>query len=762
MPTAQQIKPTTEPCRCCQLKRSRGQRSLRAAGMRRPNSAGLRFSRRREVHPEKGRHEPMTLAAAIIAASSAAQSARAAATLAGCAAADQLQRGPTSGNVPLQRAAPTIRPKTGGRRASAPAAAKVEGQPSELPVVRSPPSASSASSKGRPGLDALAVAAKARENAKTMDSWAPVDFFDVVDGASWGLPRPRPKNDLVDGGLPVCPLAALAAEKEVPSPLRNETPASRERCATPKVSVADKPAPSLAVSPPAPLPGASVPLPAGAAATGVRPASASTVRRGFGSCFRRLGGPAFLCVIPEDLLVQALCGNLVAESLASLGQSSRKMKAVAKVVALQRLLELHATELQEDNAATQLRGPRCPLHRLFLRERTGALLLSTMAVLWQPLILASGKQQRRLQLSGTEQLTQLFECNSRSSEPLLLSPESLPVRITAVCCGKDHLLLLDAVGHAWAMGDPSAAGVATYSDEELQSPRLLPKPPLTRPTPLHVMWGVHLAKVSCGNGHNIAMSREGDIYVWGRALDQDTSQTLHRRPCKVTFPVLACDVAAGDSHVAAVCWTGAVYLWGENHHGQCARDPQGGGTSAQEHLVRAPARALGELQSVQGWRVACGRYHTAVLSSSGHGFTFGDGLSGQLGRRPEAHREGWRPTQVTFPNDLPSSLLVQVACGDDHTLCLTELGQVLAFGGGEQGQLCMGGCRSHRSPVLVRQIHGVREVVAGGHWTLLRCSDGKVFLAGRPGLREGRSEDEEARVVTDHRLMRQIIDPWAM
>lgn len=718
----------------------------------------------------------MTLAAAIIAASSAAQSARAAATLAGCAATDQLQRGPTSGNVLLHRAAPTIRPKTGNRRASAPAvAAKVEGQPSELPVVRSPPSASSAS-RGRPGLDALAVAAKAWENAKTMDSWAPVDFFDVVDGASWGLPRPSLKSDAADGsrnsrdsgdargdeGLPACPLAALA-EKEVPSPLRNEALVSRERCATPKVSVADKPAaPNLAVSSPAPvLPGASVPLPAGTPATGVRPASASTVRRGFGSFFRRLGGPAFLCVIPEDLLVQALCGNLVSESLASLGQSSRKMKAVAKVVALQRLLELHATELQEDNAATQLRGPKCPLHRLFLRERTESLLLSTMAVLWQPLILASGKQQRRLQLSGTEQLTQLFESNSRSSEPLLLSPESLAVRIAAVCCGKDHLLLLDAFGHAWAMGDPSAAGVATYSDEESRSPRLLPKPPLTRPTPLHVMWGVHLAKVSCGNGHNIAMSREGDIYVWGRALDQDTSQTLYRRPCKVTFPVLACDVAAGDSHVAAVCWTGAVYLWGENHHGQCARDPQGGGTSAQEHLVRAPARALGELQAVQGWRVACGRYHTAVLSSSGHGFTFGDGLSGQLGRRPEA-REGWRPTQVIFPNDLPSSLLVQVACGDDHTVCLTELGQILAFGGGEQGQLCLGGCRSHRSPVLVRQITAVREVVAGGHWTLLRCGDGKVFLAGRPGLREGRSEDEEASLVTDHRLMRQIIDPWAM
>lgn len=675
----------------------------------------------------------MSLAAAIVAASSAAQSARAAASIAGCAASDQLQRGPSSGHVPLHRVAPFIRPKTPGRRVQA-----AKDTQERDPVLCSPPP----STRGRPCLDALVVAAKARE-VKTSDSCSgPVDFLDF-NGCTWGLPRQRREVELVGG------TETQAAPQEAAAPHRHEASVKTEkseRSATPKVDVADVPTAAVVPSPvvnavPSPPPGT----------TGARPASASIVRRGFGSFFRRLGGPAFLCLIPEDLLVQALSGSLVADNLAWFAQSSRKMKAVAKVVALQRLLEAHVTELQEDAH----RGPRCPLHRLFLQERTEALLRPSMACLWQPLILASGKHQRRLPLSGTEELGKLFECSIRSSEPLLLKPESLPVQITAVCCGKDHLLLLDAAGHAWAMGDPHAAGVASASEEDWGgAPRLLEKEaPLTRPTPLHVLWGVHLAKVSCGNGHNIAMSREGDLYVWGRAFDQDSAQN-YRRPCKVTFPILACDVAAGDSHVAAVCWTGAVYLWGENHHGQCARDPQGGGSSSQE-LVRAPARAVGGLQGVQSWRVACGRYHTAVLSSSGHGFTFGDGLSGQLGRRPDAQCEGWRPTPVTLPSDLPSSLLIQVACGDDHTLCLTELGQVLAFGGGEQGQLCLGGCRSHRLPVLVRQIHGVREVVAGGHWTLLRCGDGKVFLAGRPGRREGLAEEQ----VTDHRLMRQIICP---
>ena len=133
---------------------------------------------------------------------------------------------------------------------------------------------------------------------------------------------------------------------------------------------------------------------------------------------------------------------------------------------------------------------------------------------------------------------------------------------------------------------------------------------------------------------------------------QDNALTSYRKPCKATFPVLCCDVAAGDSHVAASCWAGALYLWGENHHGQCARDPK----RSSGQLVRAPARA--ELQGCL--RVACGRYHSAALSD-GRVFTFGDGLSGQLGRREGAQ---WRPTEVAcFPNDLQSSVLVQARLG---------------------------------------------------------------------------------------------------
>ncbi|CAE7762880.1 HERC5 [Symbiodinium sp. CCMP2456] len=244
-------------------------------------------------------------------------------------------------------------------------------------------------------------------------------------------------------------------------------------------------------------------------------------------------------------------------------------------------------------------------------------------------------------------------------------------------------------------------------------------------------------RVACGNGHCAAADRSGNLFAFGRALARPDLEALGttawRRPRKVASISDAEDVAAGDSHVAVVCRHGGTYLWGENVHGQCARDPVGSGLRGSRHrsgevphLVPSPARAGFALAACDARRVACGRYHTAVLSAYGRLVTFGDGLSGQLGR-PAAPGEGWKPAELDWSGAV-SERVVQVACGDDHTVCLTEMGQVLAFGSGEQGQLCTGGCRNYRLPTLIRSLADVREVVAGANWTLLRCADEKAML----------------------------------
>ena len=70
---------------------------------------------------------------------------------------------------------------------------------------------------------------------------------------------------------------------------------------------------------------------------------------------------------------------------------------------------------------------------------------------------------------------------------------------------------------------------------------------------------------------------------------------------------------------------------------------------------------------------SCGYYHTAFVSQDGRLFVFGNNEDRQLGRSTSDRFAG--PIQVSFPD-----LVKAVACGHQHTVVLTEKGQVYACG----------------------------------------------------------------------------------
>eukprot|EP00930_Biecheleria_cincta_P088621 TRINITY_DN77879_c0_g1_i1.p1 TRINITY_DN77879_c0_g1~~TRINITY_DN77879_c0_g1_i1.p1 ORF type:complete len:932 (+),score=102.78 TRINITY_DN77879_c0_g1_i1:70-2865(+) len=467
-----------------------------------------------------------------------------------------------------------------------------------------------------------------------------------------------------------------------------------------------------------------------------------------------------------------------------------------------------------------------PLRQLKLLEQMEAVLRPSMSVMRQPVVLAracigGSTSPRRAcwraqaMVAGcnrsADDIGRVFSDRGRyaagvefqnpsphyrvSCETLLLSPLSslrdTRANIMSVVCGRDHLVLLDTDGHAWALGDPRAAGVAIPSQPQMRDQGAARPELLTQATPVAALWMVRLAKVACGNGHTAAIEAgSGVVYTWGRVLAKPHAETSGQElawqlpEIHPAFASACVDIAAGDGHLAVACANGDMYAWGENHNGQCARDPiaEASGPHGPEsanpqfqetprpQFVPTPAKAGFGLERAVARRVACGRYHTVVLSSNGSVYTFGDGLSGQLGRN-HASGEGWKPAcvKLTSSSEEAPVLVAQVACGDDHTICLTDAGRLVAFGSGQHGQLCTGGVKNYRSPTLVRNRTGIREVVAGSNWTLLRYKSGKVFLAGTLAARQSNRRDdmgfdgsEEERgccADEDNRLLRQLVAP---
>jgi alpha-tubulin suppressor-like RCC1 family protein len=84
--------------------------------------------------------------------------------------------------------------------------------------------------------------------------------------------------------------------------------------------------------------------------------------------------------------------------------------------------------------------------------------------------------------------------------------------------------------------------------------------------------------------------------------------------------------------------------------------------------------------------ISSGYHHSGIVTLAGELFMCGSTLHGKLGL------QNLNLMQVTRFNQIPqevlgSSKIVQVACGDYHTMCLTQNGQVYAWGGTLHGKV---------------------------------------------------------------------------
>ncbi|KAE9592053.1 putative regulator of chromosome condensation 1/beta-lactamase-inhibitor protein II [Lupinus albus] len=127
--------------------------------------------------------------------------------------------------------------------------------------------------------------------------------------------------------------------------------------------------------------------------------------------------------------------------------------------------------------------------------------------------------------------------------------------------------------------------------------------------------------------------------------------------------------------------------------------------------------------------IACGGRHSAVVTDAGALLTFGWGLYGQCGQGNNADQ--LRPTLVP---SLLGTGVGKIAAGLWHTLCVTEDGQIYAFGGNQFGQLGTGSDQTETSP---RQLEASRFenkrssiVSCGARHSALLTDDGQVFAWG--------------------------------
>lgn len=123
-------------------------------------------------------------------------------------------------------------------------------------------------------------------------------------------------------------------------------------------------------------------------------------------------------------------------------------------------------------------------------------------------------------------------------------------------------------------------------------------------------------------------------------------------------------VAAGSFHSGAVTESGVVYMWGQNSAGQCAVVNQD--SVPEPNSVSISDSENSHLLPIKILQLACGEEHTLALSLSREIWAWGSGC--QLGLLTTSFPVS-KPQKVEH---LAGRVVLQIACGTYHSLALVQ------------------------------------------------------------------------------------------
>ncbi|KAM7316161.1 hypothetical protein ACRRTK_024841 [Alexandromys fortis] len=179
--------------------------------------------------------------------------------------------------------------------------------------------------------------------------------------------------------------------------------------------------------------------------------------------------------------------------------------------------------------------------------------------------------------------------------------------------------------------------------------------------------GKTVLQAALGVKHGVLLTEDGEVYSFGTLpWKSESAEVCPSSPLLESALVghHVVTVATGSFHSGAVTESGAVYMWGENAAGQCA-------VANQQYVPEPSSVSISDSETspmlaVRILQLACGEEHTLALSISREIWAWGTGC--QLGL-----------ITTTFPVTKPQKVehlagrvVLQVACGAFHSLALVQ------------------------------------------------------------------------------------------
>ncbi|EDW45447.1 GM16641 [Drosophila sechellia] len=190
-------------------------------------------------------------------------------------------------------------------------------------------------------------------------------------------------------------------------------------------------------------------------------------------------------------------------------------------------------------------------------------------------------------------------------------------------------------------------------------------------------------------------------------------------------------MSAGRAHLVVLTQNGTIFTLGNNSYGQCGRsiiEEERYSKSALIHRISQEDICGKEDEVVQ---VECGQDHSMFLTKKGRIYTCGWGADGQTGQG-NYHTAG----QITLiGGDVEKEKIVRLSCSSDCVLALNEAGDAFGWGNSEYGQLddselAETQINIPRALKLTKSIGKIKDVAAGGSFCMALNDQGLVYTWG--------------------------------
>jgi E3 ubiquitin-protein ligase HERC4 len=176
-------------------------------------------------------------------------------------------------------------------------------------------------------------------------------------------------------------------------------------------------------------------------------------------------------------------------------------------------------------------------------------------------------------------------------------------RLKQIACGFNHTLFLLDDGTLYSSG--------SNDYEQLGHDKSRKKPEQIFALETQV-----IVNIAAGHSFSLALNNKGQLFCWGSISGQRDDEYFYAKPTVIKNPNDASlvQISSGYYHFLMLTEDGKVYVMGLNNHGQLGLGTR---VSSPQPIY------LISLQGIPVAQIACGAYHTLILTVSGNIFAFG-------------------------------------------------------------------------------------------------------------------------------------------